>query len=57
MNLWNKVLSKACIKNLALSCSAETESGLQWSLSAATSMGNEHVIPFSASKTKGINCS
>ncbi|CAH3169837.1 unnamed protein product [Pocillopora meandrina] len=57
MNLWDKVLSNASIENLALSCSAEAGNVLQWSLFAAMSVGNVQVVPFSACRAKGINCS
>ena len=57
MNFWDKVLSNASIENLALSCSAEAGNVLQWSLFAAMSVGNVQVVPFSACRAKGINCS
>ena len=57
MNLWDKVLSNASIENLALSCSAEAGNVLQWSLFSAMLVGNVQVVPFSACRAKGINCS
>lgn len=54
MNIWDMVLSKASVQNLANSCGSEAGNVLHWSFFAAMIYGDVQISPYSSVFPKGM---